>query len=405
MVLLAAYIFSAAIAAPLTFDQCVELARENNPEVLSAKNGLDAARYAKRGAFNGFLPTLTAGTAFNRDNVSQGYSSHLTLSQNLFTGLADRARVGQAESGESAALATLDATLARVSFELKSAFAGLVFAQDAQSLFETILQRRKSNLALIDLRWKSGRENKGSVLQSAAYAEQAALDSLQAKNALQVSRAELARLLGRNDPESLEVAAGVPQSAPPAVVAYQELALETPAYREAIAKEKGADAGVDLARAPFFPSLNLKGTTGTGGGTFFPRDSRSWGIEVGLSVPLFNGGKDYYSVKGAVEGRKAATLTRENALRAARVKLEQAHSGFVEMTRKLDIDRTFVNAAEVRARIGREKYNAGLLSFEEWEVIENDWILRQKTWLQSQRDRVVAEAAWEQAQGKGVFSR
>jgi hypothetical protein len=43
------------------------------------------------------------------------------------------------------------------------------------------------------------------------------------------------------------------------------------------------------------------------------------------------------------------------------------------------------------------------MSFEDWDRIENDLIQRQKTVLQSQRDRVTAEAAWEQAQGKGVI--
>jgi outer membrane protein TolC len=56
-----------------------------------------------------------------------------------------------------------------------------------------------------------------------------------------------------------------------------------------------------------------------------------------------------------------------------------------------------------RADIARTKYNNGLMTFENWDIIENDLIQRQKSFLQGQRDRVVAEAAWEQAQGKGVI--
>jgi hypothetical protein len=48
-------------------------------------------------------------------------------------------------------------------------------------------------------------------------------------------------------------------------------------------------------------------------------------------------------------------------------------------------------------------YNNGLITFTDWDIIENDLILRQKSLLQTERDRVVAEAAWEQVQGLGVI--
>jgi outer membrane protein len=70
---------------------------------------------------------------------------------------------------------------------------------------------------------------------------------------------------------------------------------------------------------------------------------------------------------------------------------------------KLKVDQAFLDAAKTRADIARTKYNNGLMTFENWDIIENDLIQRQKSFLQSQRDRVVAEAAWEQAQGKGVI--
>jgi len=56
------------------------------------------------------------------------------------------------------------------------------------------------------------------------------------------------------------------------------------------------------------------------------------------------------------------------------------------------------------AEIARNKYNNGLLTFEDWDVIESDLINRQTTYLQNQRDRVISEAAWENIQGIGVFS-
>ena len=62
---------------------------------------------------------------------------------------------------------------------------------------------------------------------------------------------------------------------------------------------------------------------------------------------------------------------------------------------------SFAEAAVIREKVARQKYNNGLQTFGDWDLIENDLITRQKTLLATQRDRTTAEAAWEQSQGKG----
>jgi outer membrane protein TolC len=89
--------------------------------------------------------------------------------------------------------------------------------------------------------------------------------------------------------------------------------------------------------------------------------------------------------------------TSERELQAA---LAQAHAGFIAAVAKLAVDEEFAAAAQLRAEIARSKYNNGLLSFENWDIIENDLIARQRALLASRRDRVIAEAAWQQAIGQ-----
>ena len=74
-----------------------------------------------------------------------------------------------------------------------------------------------------------------------------------------------------------------------------------------------------------------------------------------------------------------------------------------EAVQRLEVDRAFVEAALAREKIAKEKYNNGLLSFEDWDIIENDLISRQKALLLSEKNRVTAEAAWEKSRGVGVF--
>jgi outer membrane protein TolC len=170
----------------------------------------------------------------------------------------------------------------------------------------------------------------------------------------------------------------------------------------AIGQEDSAKASVTVAASNFYPSLNLTGTVGKFGPEFYPDQDR-WSLGVTLSLPIFTGGRDYYGYKSAVSSRAAATYNIPKVRKDTLDKLKQAFVAFVEAVEKLKVDTSFKYAAQVRAEIARKKYNNGLLTFEDWDIIENDLITREKTYLQSRRDRGLSEASWEQAQGKGVI--
>ena len=136
---------------------------------------------------------------------------------------------------------------------------------------------------------------------------------------------------------------------------------------------------------------------------FFPDTTNTQSVGLSLSIPLFTGGKNYYGFQSTSALASAADLQRENVLREQRRKLEAAWASYLEANLKLKADESFQKASVVRAEIARTRYNNGLLSFEDWDVIENDLIIRQRTILNTKRDRVSAEAAWEQAQGTGVW--
>ena len=85
------------------------------------------------------------------------------------------------------------------------------------------------------------------------------------------------------------------------------------------------------------------------------------------------------------------------------LELEQTFADFQDRLGNATVQEEFVRTANVRAEIGQNLYTNGLLSFEDWDLIENDLITAQKNQIRSLRDLVVAEAAWEQTQGKGAI--
>lgn len=399
-----------ALADTLSWEASVEEAAASNPDLRAARANLEAADYQARAAYSGFLPQVSAGASHSEVSGNAVVigptapdSTSLTATQNLFAGFQDKARVEQAAGNRDVADANLAAARARLSQDLKTAYTGLLYAQDYLELETQIVKRLEENVRLVELRFEGGRENKGSYLLTRATLEQARYDQLQARNALASAQALLARVLGRGDAADVALSGRVPVSDPPQNPDFRALAGQTPDYRVALSQEKVASAGVTLARGGFYPSVNLSGSLAREGDGWSELDARRRSWTVGLTVPLFSGGKDYYGTLGASSSLAAASSTRENVERQALVRLKQVWATYVESAALLKVNEAFVEAAETRARIARAQYNNGLISFNDWNLIENDLILRNKNYLASRRDRVLAEAAWEQAQGKGVI--
>jgi outer membrane protein len=394
---------------PLTWEESVRQATAVNPDLRAARDSLQAAEMNVNGAGSGFFPQIS-GSVARTDGTSTSTttsnapttSSALIVNQNLFAGFGDTASVAQARANRTVAEANLRAASAKVSYDLKTAFATLRYATDDQALSADIVRRREQNLRLVELRYESGNENKGSLLLSQATLSQARLGLLQSDQALPVAQAQLARVLARDDPQALNLVGTVPTTTPPMQVDYARAVLDTPDQQRALAQVEAAKAGVDIAASGFWPSLNLTGTANRTNSDAFP-DYHSNTVLLSLTVPIFSGGKTYYGVRSAGAQESSAEAQREGLLRQLRAQLEQAYASYVLAVANLTVAEEFQKAAQVRAEIARNKYSNGLMSFEDWDIIESDLITRQRTLLLSQRDRIIAEAAWEQALGTGVI--
>lgn len=255
---------------------------------------------------------------------------------------------------------------------------------------------------MVELRFESGVENKGSAMMAAALVGQAKYERIVARDAIRVSREQLAAVMGLDDAEVIAIKGPLPMSAPSADPDFLALTYRHPERRQAIAEEEGVRAGVKLARSSFFPSVDVVGVVSTQGDGWPPDRGRN-SVGVNLSLPVFSGGTDYHNYKSAVASYGAAASDRLAKEQGLMPTLKQAWATYFEAVEKLKVDRAFLDAAEVRAEIARNKYNNGLMSFENWDIVENDLITKQRTVLASERDRAVAEAAWEKAQGRGVI--
>jgi outer membrane protein TolC len=208
--------------------------------------------------------------------------------------------------------------------------------------------------------------------------------------------------LGRDQISPVKVTGEIPVSVPLGTPDFAGLAQQTPNHRQSRAELAQSTAAVTLARASFFPTLSMSGNLGRQGEGWFPQAER-WSLGLELSYPLFSGGRDRAAAYAAASRRLASEAKSQQADRAQVSQLQESYFAWLEAIERVKVEMSFYQAAKLRSEIARNKYNNGLLSFEDWDVIESDLISRQRENLLSLRNRVVAEAAWEQAQGKGVI--
>ena len=401
-----------------SWKQCIDLAAHNNASLKAAIDAEKASKYQRNAAFSGFLPQATATLSSNRGNngnasnpslttvqssVTQAYTGSITVTQNLFSGFSDVGKVKQADANNLVAQASIDIVKAQVSYDLKYAYENFNYAKDTVELLDNIIHRREDNLRIIELRYKGGMENKGSVLLAQAYLEQAKYDRLQGTNLIESARAQLCKAIGLGECGEYDIANAVPVRTPTKSANFQELIEAAPQHQQAVAQEKAAKAGVTISESAFYPIVNLNASKGQRGASFFPQNDY-WAVGFNVSIPFFTGGKDYFTMKSAYSNSSAASENRRTVDQQLLVALKQSYNAYVESVAKLKVDESFRSAAKLRAEIARNKYNNGLLIFEDWDAIETDLITRQKSYLQSKLSRVTSEASWEQAQGKGVFN-
>lgn len=414
------------VTETLNWSRCVQEALANNPSFQSAKHALAQAGHSLDSSRGNYFPQISSTIATNRaltdasqrgstvvtagtgnDNpltsaagwtAGNQFSWDLSIKQSLITGLKDRPLVLRREAEKESSLAGLEKVAADLAYDLRTAFVTHLYAQELISLTRTVRDRRQDNVRLVEMRFESGRENKGSVLRAQGALAAAVLDLQSAERSLNVARAQLARALGRPNPDETWVQG---ELSPPRTPPEQDLVAvsqSVPVVRLAAATAKAASFDVAAARAATYPDVSAMATASRSGNSWTPQDNR---LAVGLvvSVPLYTGGRQTADIHAAGEGQARADAALMAARNQAVRDLAAAWANLTDATARVDVQKKLLEAAELQAEIARSQYSIGLLSFQQWDIFESALIDARKALLFAKKEALVTEAEWRRVQG------
>ena len=412
----------AALPAPqwadevITWDACIKEASTHNLDLLSAEQSVKASENSKLASLGQFLPQVNFGASLGREgsdnsienaltdlNYKSNASLSLSASENIFSGLKDVASVDSSNAQLDLAKAQLTQAKSQLSHDLKVAFYTLLYSQKQIDLLQVIADRNKANQDLVEMNFKGGTDNKGSLLQAQATYQESVFEVDQAKRALSVAQRTLSQLLGRIQLDRIEVGGdfNVPEfsdSKPD----FKSLTFQTPAHLQSLAQLHLSESSYTSERGNFLPTLTADASLNRNG-VSFDNLSPSWSAGLNLSFPLFTGGRDFFNLRSAEESKYGA----EDNLKSTDLKtasnLESSFASYENAVENTKVQEAFLKAAETREEIGKAEYLNGLLIFQNWDQLETNLTSQQKTELSSFLSAKSAEASWELTQGKGVI--
>jgi outer membrane protein len=410
-VLLAALLFAVGTGVAstndfLSWENCLGQAKAYSPELMSARSAVRELEYGVGSASAGFLPSITASAGLSyieteRDgNWFDGKSSSgaLTLRQDLFSGGANVAKRKRALAQLKVGNEQYRKVLSDVELRVRLAFIDVLYAQDLIDLSKKILDRRSNNVRLIQLRFDGGRENAGSLARSKAQLSQAEYELRQARRALEYALRNLASAMGLLEP--VDGAKGdLAARSPDALVDLNGLMEQTPTYYIAVTQIEAFKEGMLITRSERFPQLNFNASTALNNTDDYNTYDGRWSVGLTASMPLYAGNRIKSDIAAAKERVVRSEMDMMDTANTLMATLQQRWNGYMDAVENEAVQQELLDAELLRAEISTAKYKQGLLSYEDWDIIESNLINQARTHLLRRRTSESEQARWKNSLG------
>lgn len=362
-------------------DALIAEALQNNPSLAVADARAREAQAAAGVAHAELIPSISAGASMAGarlpatvpalGNGHFGWAKYaygsFKWSPDLWGGrrAAWQAALGQARAAE------VEAHAARVelSGNVARAYVQLGYAYRQHDVAAAELHRASEARALTRQRLDAGIDNRIQLEQANAEVASAQQQVAQATNAIDAARNALSMLLGKGPDRGLEIAR--PRLLPLAKLAVPaDLPVDLIGHRADLVAARweveAAGENIKAAKAEFLPNLSLSalvGVIGFGGGNILTLPSRFYDVAPALSLPIFNGGRLRYNLRGKDAQYDLAVAQYNQALVAAVNEVADDVDALRSLRQQAAAERRALTAAREAWKLSEQRYQAGVGSY------------------------------------------
>lgn len=359
-------------------DRVIQLAVANNPTLQAAQARLRESQANLQAGYGVFFPQIEGKADITREKFNAAsfggsgpatlftvYSTSAAVSYNFdFFGRSRRTVEGlkaQSDYQNYESQATYLTLLGRV---INAVIAEASYRSQIQATQE-IIDDQQHQLNIMEAQVKAGIIASQDVLSMRARlaSTQATLPPLQ--QSLDQTRHLLATLVGQvpaawTPPEVGFTDFTLPEHLP--VSLPSDLVRQRPDILAAEAQLHVASADIGVATANMFPSIDLTAQYGQStikSGLLFNPISNFWNLGVGLTAPLFQGGRLWYQRKAALAAYDAALADYRQTVLAAFAQVADTLRALEHDAQALDAQSQALESSQQSLKLVQENYKAG----------------------------------------------
>jgi outer membrane protein len=411
--------FSPAAVAE-TIKGALAKAYENNSELNAARAGVRVTDEGVAIAKSGYRPTVTGDGRISYSSSVQGRnqaaSVGITINQTLFDGFRTKNSVAAAKSQVYAQRENLRNTEQNILFDAASAYMDVIRDRQIAALRKKNLAALQEQVRAASARFEVGEGTRTDVAQANA-SRAAAIAQLNAAEAQAKSSAATYRQVIGDEPGKLQSAGALTKLMPNSLEqAIQAGAGEHPAIQANLYLVDATEFGVKAAEGALLPTLGAEasasrdflnsdqGQVSTVFGGTRDGDSRgtsnSASVGLRLTVPIYQGGREYAQVRQEKERLGQARINTDVARDQVRAAITSAWTQLQAARASVVANKQGVSAAQLALDGVVEERKVGQRTTLDVLNAQSDVTTARINLAQSERDVVVASYALLSSTGR-----
>ncbi len=372
-----------------TLDQLMEQLNRQNLTIAQAEAQYRQAQALLRQAESALFPTLSLDAGRSRGILNSGAPistqtqvvGALSWEVDLWGGIRRNIEAGEASA--QASLAQLEAVKLSSQAQLATAYLELVVTDRQIAQLEESETLLAESLKLTQNQYHAGIVSDADVAQAESQlkvAQAATIDSklarIQLEHAIAIAigipPAEFSLPVAQHDPYLPQIPAGLPST----------LLERRPDIASAERKVAEANALIGVAKSAFFPSLTLSATGGWSGpafGDLFSIPTRIWSIGPSIALSIFDAGLRSAQTDQAIAVYDETVAAYRQQVLTAFQEVEDNLAAQSLLSDESHLQTVAVNAARRSETISLNQYRAGIVSYLQLLVAQNNRISAENT--------------------------
>jgi outer membrane protein TolC len=325
----------------LTLEDCLALARENNPDLGASREKIQELLADYQAARAKFFPRLVlsafltrqppdrfapGGGASNTELFKTEAFTGVTGKQVVFDGWKTHHNSQAARFGTAAQKQEVRRTAEEVDFVVTETFYRLVEAKETLKVAQEALQQRQEFAKLSEAFFKAGKVTHLDSFRAQSQVSEAEQAKVEAENAVRFAGEILTRYLGLKEQAQVDIQGRLPQEFQPASdvsALWREVLKNNPEMKRFDVEISQSQSAMQAARGGYFPEVSLWAAADVRhrdlGGT-----KSEWQAGVFMEYPFFEGGVTTAQVSRASSQYRQLVEEKRDRLNTLKVDLTGA---------------------------------------------------------------------------------